>query len=121
MGGGGGWCRDDCRDRSTSSTVSIVGFLLASGRAASMRGGLLCGGQGVPAEDYCLKWDRERGIFSGTPVTRNIEITGLSCWDLGDRGVLFMGYNKADNSTTDLVADDGSSSSSSFTMKHKIM
>ena len=86
-----------------------------------MCGGLLCGGQGVPAEDYCLKWDRERGIFSGTPVTRNIEITGLSCWDLGNRGVLFMGYNKADNSTTDLVADDGSSSSSSFTMKHKIM
>ena len=81
----------------------------------------ICGGQGVPAEDYCLKWDRERGIFSGTPVTRNIEITGLSCWDLGNRGVLFMGYNKADNSTTDLVADDGSSSSSSFTMKHKIM
>ena len=34
MGGGGGGCRDDCRDRSTSSTVSIRGRLSKAGATA---------------------------------------------------------------------------------------
>ena len=84
---------------------------------SSLCGGLLCGGSGVPAGDYCLKWDPETGTFSGTPVQRSGETWGLSCWDLGDRGVLVMGYNR----TTDLVAVNGLTSSSSFPLKHKIM
>ena len=76
---------------------------------ASMCGGLLCGGQkGMPSGDYCLKWEPERGTFSETPVERSIGQSGFSCWDLGDRGVLIMGYNYGgDNRTTDLVAADG--------------
>ena len=75
----------------------------------------------MTAGDYCLKWDPERGIFSETPVERSIGQNGLSCWDLGDRGVLIMGYNEGgDDRTTDLVAADGLTSSSSFTLKHKI-
>ena len=95
----------------------------------SMCGGLLCGGyRWVPARDYCLKWDSETGTFSETPVQRSIEIWGLSCWDLGDRGVLVMGYNRGwragdwrgDNRTTDLVSVNGLTSSPSFPLKHKI-
>ena len=88
-----------------------------------MCGGLLCGGQGggMTAGDYCLKWDPERGIFSETPVERSIGQNGLSCWDLGDRGVLIMGHNKGgDDRTTDLVAVNGTTSSSSFALKHEI-
>jgi len=44
---------------------------------------------------------------------------GLSCWDQGDRGVLIMGYIE-DGRTTDLVSVDGSTSSPSFQLKHKI-
>ena len=88
-----------------------------------MCGGLLCGGQ-LPLQEteryYCLKWDPESGTFSETPVERNIRQQGLSCWDLGDRGVLIMGYN-GDGRTTDLVDVNGLASSSSFGLKHKIM
>ena len=91
----------------------------------SMCGGLLCGGViGMPSGDYCLKWEPERGTFSGTPVERSIGINFFSCWDLGDRGVLIMGYNDllegGDDRITDQVAADGLTSSSSFTLKHKI-
>ena len=89
---------------------------------SSLCGGLLCGGDGVPAGDYCLKWDPETGTFSGTQVQRSGGPWGLSCWDLGDRGVLMMGYNEGgDDRTTDLVAVNGLTSSSSFPLKHKIM
>ncbi len=79
----------------------------------------------MPSRDYCLKWEPERGSFSETPVERSIGQTGFSCWDLGDRGVLIMGYNEesiygGDDRTTDLVAADGLTSSSRFTLKHKI-
>ena len=87
----------------------------------SMCGGLLCGGWGVPARDYCLKWDSETGTFSRTRVKRRIGSRGFSCWDLGDRGVLVMGYNNVgDRRTTDLVSVNGRTSSPSFTLKHKI-
>ena len=89
---------------------------------SSLCGGLLCGGDKVPAGDYCLKWDPETGTFSGTSVQRSGVTHGLSCWDLGDRGVLMMGYNRGgDDRTTDLVAVNGLTSSSSFPLKHKIM
>ena len=73
--------------------------------------------------DYCLKWEPERGTFSETPVERSIgQNGGFSCWDLGDRGVLIMGHNQGgDDRSTDLVAADGLTSSSSFTLKHKIL
>ena len=77
----------------------------------------------MPSVDYCLKWDSKRGTFNETPVERSIERWGgFSCWDLGDRGVLIMGYNKwgDDDRTTDLVDVNGLTSSSSFTLKHKI-
>ena len=76
----------------------------------------------MPSGDYCLKWNPERGSFSETPVERSIGPNGgLSCWDLGDRGVLIMGYNQGgDDRTTDLVDVNGLTSSSSFTLKHKI-
>ena len=87
-----------------------------------MCGGLLCGGiGGMPASDYCLKWDSETGTFSETPVQRRIGSRGLSCWDLGDRGVLVMGYNQGgDDRTTDLVSVNGLTSSPSFPLQHKI-
>ena len=89
---------------------------------SSLCGGLLCGGSGVPAGDYCLKWDPETGNFTETQVQRSIGKYGLSCWDLGDRGVLVMGYNDGgDDRTTDLVAVNGLTSSPSFPLKHKIM
>ena len=76
----------------------------------------------MPSGDYCLKWEPERGTFSETPVERSIGMSGLSCWDLGDRGVLIMGYNEGgDNRTTDHVAAGGLNSSSCFTLKHKIL
>ena len=85
---------------------------------SSLCGGLLCGGDKVPAGDYCLKWDPETGTFSGTPVVQSgIGTHSLSCWDLGDRGVLMMGYISY---TTDLVAVNGLNSSSSFPLEHKI-
>ena len=89
---------------------------------SSLCGGLLCGGNGLlPAEDYCLKWDPETGTFSGTPVQRSSRTVGHSCWDLGDRGVLVMGYNKGgDDRTTDLVTVNGLTSSPNFPLKHKI-
>ena len=75
----------------------------------------------MPSGDYCLRWNPETGTFSETPVERSIGQNGLSCWDLGDRGVLIMGYNKGgDNRTTDLVSVNGTTSSSSFTLKHNI-
>ena len=76
----------------------------------------------MPSGDYCLKWDPETGTFSETPVERSIWEALLTCWDLGDRGVLFMGSNfDLDNTTTDLVDVNGLTSSSSFTLKHGIM
>ena len=89
---------------------------------SSLCGGLLCGGSGLPAGDYCLKWDSETGTFSGTPVQRSSGTSrGLSCWDLGDPGVLVMGYNKGgDDRTTDLVTVNGLTSSPSFSLKHNI-
>ena len=77
----------------------------------------------MPSGDYCLKWEPERGTFSDAPIERSIGQPGLSCWDLGDRGVLIMGYYNegGDDRTTDLVAADGLTSSSSFTLKHKIL
>jgi len=89
---------------------------------ATMCGGLLCGGDG--AKDYCLRL--EGRTFSKTSVERSIAWAGHSCWDQGERGVLIMGYNyhpsngKGDNRTTDLVSVDGSTSSPSFPLKHKI-
>jgi len=74
----------------------------------------------VTASDYCLKWDSETGTFSETQVQRSIGLGGLSCWDLGDRGVLVMGYNRGgDDRTTDLVSVNGLTSSPSFPLKHK--
>ena len=88
---------------------------------SSLCGGLLCGGEGVSAGDYCLKWDPETGTFSGTSVQRSIATHGLSCWDLGDRGVLMMGSSSSGvDRTTDLVAVNGLTSFSSFPLKHKI-
>merc|ERR550532_3308405 len=88
---------------------------------SSLCGGLLCGGEGVSAGDYCLKWDPETGTFSGTPVQRSGWPMGLSCWDLGDRGVLMMGSSSSGvDRTTDLVAVNGLTSSSSFPLKHNI-
>jgi len=83
----------------------------------SMCGGLLCGGwRGHPDSDYCLKWDSETGTFSGTQVERSIgPYHGLSCWDLGDRGVLIMGR------TTNLVSVNGLTSSPSFPLQHEIV
>ena len=76
----------------------------------------------MSAGDYCLKWDPETGTFSGTQVQRSTVWGGRSCWDLGDRGVLMMGYNEGgDDRTTDLVAVNGLTSSTSFPLKHKIM
>ena len=77
-----------------------------------------------PASDYCLRLDGR--TFSKTPVERSIVQTGLSCWDLGDRGVLIIGYNYDDNDigdrrTTDLVSVNGSTSSPGFPLKYKIM
>jgi len=92
---------------------------------ATMCGGLLCGGADVPsASDYCLRLDGR--TFSKTPVERSIVQTGFSCWDLGDRGVLIIGYNYDDNDigdrrTTDLVSVNGSTSSPGFPLKHKII
>ena len=91
---------------------------------SSLCGGLLCGGSvygGVPAGDYCLKWESETGTFSETQVQRSGETWGLSCWDLGDPGVLIIGYHKGgDDRTTDLVSVNGLTSSPSFPLKHKI-
>ena len=92
-----------------------------------MCGGLICGGAGGwPTGKTCLKWDPESGTFSKTPVNISHTGSGLLCWDLGDCGVLIMGYSGLTsmvhgNSTTDLVAADGMSSSFSFTLKHKTM
>ena len=92
---------------------------------ATMCGGLLCGGGVVvPASDYCLRLAGT--TFSKTSVERSVPYGGLSCWDRGDRGVLIMGYNydhyerEGDDRTTDLVSVDGSTSSPSFPLKHKI-
>ena len=89
-----------------------------------MCGGLLCGGSDVPSYYYCLRLDGR--TFSKTRVERSIVTTGLSCWDLGDRGVLIVGYNydgynNGDRRTTDLVSVNGSTSSPGFPLKHKIM
>ena len=79
----------------------------------------------MPASDYCLRLEGK--TFRNTSVKRSISIGGLSCWDRGDRGVLIMGdnydyyYGKGDNRTTDLVSVDGSTSSPSFPLKHKIL
>ena len=93
--------------------------------SASLCGGLLCGGtEGMPADAYCLRWYPESWTFRRTSVKRSIGADyrrGLSCWDLGDRGALIMGYNRGgDNRTTDLVSLNGLTNSPSFPLKHKI-
>ena len=70
----------------------------------------------MSASDYCLRLEGK--TFSKTSVEREF-FRVLSCWDRGDRGVLIMGDND-DDRTTDLVSVDGSTSSPSFQLKHKI-
>ena len=92
---------------------------------SSMCGGLLCGGGGViTSGDYCLEWDPETGNFSETPVGKSIGQQGFSCWNLQKSGVLIMGHNKGGDDrtirTTELVVVNGTTSSSSFKLEHKI-
>ena len=86
----------------------------------SQCGHLLCGGNDYTTRRSCLMLNPLTGVFTPTSVTLREERYDQLCWKVeGETGptLLMGGYNSP--RSTELVSQDGSSSSASFPLENK--